>query len=160
MLQKRHLPDRDGSHPTSLKVQMIRVIVAIQATEHNIKISSSSPSEQVICKTFTVLLSVTVFYETVWVSGDKDKKLGCKVETAKLQTLEKKKELERSYVYHSLKMGIQGLMKELKPLGVEKSVKQLSGQTCGVDVYHWLHKGGYGVSRETVLGRPCKKLAI
>ncbi|KAJ7547953.1 hypothetical protein O6H91_08G111000 [Diphasiastrum complanatum] len=45
-------------------------------------------------------------------------------------------------------MGIQGLLKALRPYTESVQINKYSGRRVGIDAYSWLHKGGYACSRE------------
>lgn len=49
-------------------------------------------------------------------------------------------------------MGIQGLLPFLKDIHERVSVSEYSGQAVAIDVYGWLHKGGYGCALQLAQG--------
>mmetsp|Transcript_6117 Transcript_6117/g.10577 ORF Transcript_6117/g.10577 Transcript_6117/m.10577 type:complete len:746 (+) Transcript_6117:49-2286(+) len=49
-------------------------------------------------------------------------------------------------------MGIQGLLKFLRPLQRQRNISEFRGQTVGVDAMCWMHKGAYSCALELVKG--------
>lgn len=50
-------------------------------------------------------------------------------------------------------MGIQGLLPELKAITQTTRLAELSGQTCGVDTYSWIHRGVFSCATDICLER-------
>ena len=53
-------------------------------------------------------------------------------------------------------MGIQGLLPLLKDIQVKTHMSNFKGQTVGIDVYCWLHKGAYSCAMDIALGKSTK----
>lgn len=53
-------------------------------------------------------------------------------------------------------MGIQGLLPLLKDIQVKTSILNFKGQTVGIDVYCWLHKGAYSCAQDLIMGKPTR----
>lgn len=49
-------------------------------------------------------------------------------------------------------MGIHGLLPFLKPYVKRRNIKELSGNTVGIDAMCWMHKGAFACSKELLLG--------
>ncbi|KAJ2979004.1 hypothetical protein NUW58_g7316 [Xylaria curta] len=54
-------------------------------------------------------------------------------------------------------MGIQGLLPLLKSIHRPTELKKFSGETFGVDVYGWLHRGAIACAIELAQGKPTQK---
>ncbi|KAI1108033.1 hypothetical protein F5Y14DRAFT_141637 [Nemania sp. NC0429] len=54
-------------------------------------------------------------------------------------------------------MGIQGLLPLLKSIHRPTELKKFSGETFGVDVYGWLHRGAISCAIELAQGKPTRK---
>ena len=52
-------------------------------------------------------------------------------------------------------MGITGLLTTLKPIEKCTNLKALKGQTVGIDIYVWLHRGAVSCSLELLQGKEC-----
>eukprot|EP01084_Bolivina_argentea_P258939 436737_1 len=54
-------------------------------------------------------------------------------------------------------MGIAKLLKELKPITEQVHLSKFSGQTCGVDISCWLHRGANSCALQLISGEPTAK---
>eukprot|EP01041_Mallomonas_annulata_P009639 gene9639-20032_t len=54
-------------------------------------------------------------------------------------------------------MGIPGLLQKLKSITRKVHISAYEGMRVGIDVYGWLHRGGYACSRELAEGTPTSK---
>jgi len=49
-------------------------------------------------------------------------------------------------------MGIPGLLNQLKSLSRQVNLKEYQGMRIGIDIYCWLHRGGYSCCRDLAEG--------